>query len=261
MLSIHIMQCTTQIAYEMKGLRVPLREVLDIITRYLKLSRRSQLFPEQVLDDIRRFFGLITTTPDGYCQFVHKTIHDYLAARYSVENGLFQPARVTEWDLRAAYAASSLHDATQSLHCAFVNSRSIEAVRECLSNDARFDVELVARSVFSHFDVFRDYNYTYTKPEPSGTRRVTVSCKCDFFDLADEAFLDAIVRKASQVRHTNGVDAVLVFCMSEYWRRKFFVPRDAVPFVLDVFGSLDTVVAVCRSGNLDEFILRTVIQT
>jgi hypothetical protein len=56
LLSINMMQCTMRIAREMTGLRVTRREVLEIIQRYLKLLRQSNVFPEQVLDDIRRFF-------------------------------------------------------------------------------------------------------------------------------------------------------------------------------------------------------------
>jgi hypothetical protein len=47
-------------------------------------------------------------------QFVHRTIHDYLAARYWVESGEFSISPVRDWNTRASYAACLLPDASCS---------------------------------------------------------------------------------------------------------------------------------------------------
>jgi hypothetical protein len=256
LLSIHMIECTMLIAYEMTGLRVAKSQVLEIIGKYLKLLHRSGVGPEVVLDDIRKFFGLIVTTPDGYCQFVHSTIHDYLAARYMVENGRFEPGTIRKWDLRAAYAASLQHDASFSLHTAFVQSASIEAVRECLINGARFDVEGVANAVFLHFRAFHDFKDIQASPA-----RVMLSCSSDFFDVADDAFLDAIARKALSYQNTNYVRVVLGFCLSEYRKRRLQFPAAVLPSLSNIFGSSTVELAVWRFGNLEEFKLSSVIET
>jgi hypothetical protein len=252
--SINMIECSMRIAHEMTGLRVARGEVLAIIMKYLKLLRYGSVFPEKVLDDIKRFFGFIESTPDGYCQFVHKTIHDYLGARFIVENGLFQPGRVEKWDMLAAYAASLLHDATFAMHTAFIHSKSVEAVRECLLNGARFDADQVANAVFSHFDSF--HNYSYTPPlAGSQSKTITISSESDFFDVADAAFLEAICRKAPLVGVTNGVRVVLAFCISEYQKRKLEFPETSFKFAIRCFGAPDAMLAVWRSKDLDEIAL------
>jgi hypothetical protein len=247
-----------RIAHEMNELRVSKGKVLEIIQRYLNLLRQN-IYREQVLDDIRRFFGLLETTPDGNCQFVHKTIHDYLFARYCVENGLFQPGRIENWDMRAAYCASLQHDATFSLHNAFIHSRSILAVRECLLNGARFDAEQLSNAVFAHFEIFHNYSYNSTpRIGPTNPNTITIGSSSDFFDLIDKGFLEAIVDKGQKIGHSTHVRVVLAFCLSEFRRRNLVFPREAVAFLLRIFGSPDNVIAVSRFGAVEEILLSTV---
>jgi hypothetical protein len=154
--SYNLLESVMLIAHEMSGLKVPMADVVAIVRRYLVLIRRPDVDPERVVGEIRRFYGLLSTTPDGRVQFVHKTIHDYYAARYAVENQLYYPTRVLNWDTRAVYCACMTHDATRSLSTALLYSRSTEAFRECLVNSARFNAEVVAASVFEHFNKFHD---------------------------------------------------------------------------------------------------------
>jgi hypothetical protein len=257
LLSIHMMHCVMRIAYEMNDLRVSKGKVLDIIQRYLNLVRQN-IYREQVLDDIRRFFGLLETTPDGNCQFVHKTIHDYLYARYCVENGLFQPGRIDNWDIRAAYCTSLQHDATFSLHNALIHSRSIEAVRECLLNGARFDAEQLSNAVFAHFESFHSYSYT-SSPRLSDATTITIASPSDFFDLADQGFLEAIIDKGQKIGNAIHVSVVFAFCLSEFRRRNLTFPKQAMAFLLRAFGSPNNVVAVSRFGTIEEIPLSTVL--
>ncbi|HEY1757748.1 MAG TPA: NACHT domain-containing protein [Bryobacteraceae bacterium] len=245
LLSIHILECAMRVAYDMGGLKVPMSEVLGIVKHSLTLLHRSDVFPEKVIDDIKRFFGLLTTTPDGQCQFVHKTVQDYLAARFEVENSLFKPARVEKWDMRAAYAACMVHDGTLSMHNALVNSESIEAFRECLANGARFDPDMAANAVFIHFDRYRRA-YTYT---PS-TGTIRASTRSDFFDLADDTFLDSIVRKAPLATHTTGLEVVLLYCLAEFVKRRRRVPDAARGTIGAIFRAAATV-ELLRSGRTE----------
>jgi len=48
---------------------------------------------------------------------------------------------------------------------------------------------------------------------------LSVRIQHDFFDIIDDSFLDAIAEKARAVAHTNGAEAILAACLSEYRRR------------------------------------------
>ena len=213
--------------------------------------------PERVLDEIRAFYGLLFTTPDGYCQFVHKTVQDYLAARYIVEKGLFSPTKAKVWDLRFAYCACLTHDATQALCCALRRSHFIEAVRECLVNNAFFDPHTVGSAVFEHFDNFRE-NFTLVRTESPPI--YNMSYKSDFFDLADDVFLRAIVSRAHTARSVTGTSAVLGICISEYVRRGLAFSPEDVNLIKRNFGSLNATLNVWRSGREHRFILTEVIR-
>lgn len=252
LLSIHVLECTMQVAYKMRGLKVSLTEVIGVIREYLGLLRRPDIFPEKVLDDVRRFFGFLIITPDGYCQFVHKTVHDYLAARFEVENGLFQPGRVQQWDMRAAYAACHMHNATQSLHMALVNSQSIEAVRECLINRARFDPGIVGVAVFMHYDKYR--NYTHFITNESGFKILNVASPSDLFDVADDVLVTAILNKAPLLKRTTGAEVVVALCIVELHSRKAAISPEKWTSVRTVLPEVDTIRAT-RFGHTTELML------
>ena len=67
-----------------------------------------------------RFYGILVPCEGGW-EFVHRTLHDFLAAQYWVETGEF--ARVTsyEWNARTAYAACRMHDSTRILEAALAS--------------------------------------------------------------------------------------------------------------------------------------------
>lgn len=245
--ALHVLECTMRIAFEMDLPRVPISRVLGIIKGHLVLLRRADCEAERVLDDIRRFFGLLALSPDGNCQFIHKIVHDYLAARYEVEGGRFQPNLVQKWDLRAAYAACLIPDATQSVYSALTNSRTIEAARECLQNSARFDPDVVAAAVFHHFDKFRD-RFAHVSALSGGQRTLTISTLSDFFAVADPVFLDAIVKKAGSVTHTTGLEVAVGFCLAEIYQRRLPVPEASKPFLRRLFEKVD-LIRVTRVGG------------
>lgn len=254
--SVDILQCVMRIAYDMETPKVPITNVIETVKRYLALKRRTDVYPEKVIDDMRRFFGLLVISPDGQCQFVHKTLHDYLAARYEVEGGLFQPGRVQKWDTRAAYATCLVHDATQSIHMALTNSRSVEAVCESLLNGARFDADVVATAVFTHFDVFRVYIHATSS---EGNRRVlSVSTDSDFFGITDDVFLLAILRKSTLMKHTTGHEVVVAFCIAELRKRELALPPEVRDHVKGIFASVD-VLQVRRSGRQYDILMSEVV--
>lgn len=255
--SVQLLDCVTRIAYDMNTLKAPTSTVTEIIGRYLVLIRRPDIMPGRVLDEVRAFYGLLFTTPDGSCQFVHKTVQDYLAARYRVEKGLFQPARVETWDLQAAYCACLSHEATKALSFALRYSRSTEAIRECLLNNALFDPETVASSVFEHFDRYRENHSLVRIGAPRG---YNISSKSDFMGLADDVFLHAIMRKGHTMKNTTAKAVVLGLCLSEYVLRKLRPTAEDMNCLEEVFGEKEATLRVWRSGDEHRFTLSSAIK-
>ncbi len=108
-----------------------------------------------LLTEIAQWYGILVPTEPGYWQFAHRTIHDFLAARFMVENSKFNPRTIHDWGTREAYAACLLGDATESLVCALRVQRTTDAFTECLYNNALFDPHQVAKAVIEHFEANR----------------------------------------------------------------------------------------------------------
>ena len=66
----------------------------------------------KALLETARFYGILVPTDDGW-EFVHRTVHDFLAACYWVETGGFTTVKKHNWTARTAYAACLVQDATE----------------------------------------------------------------------------------------------------------------------------------------------------
>jgi hypothetical protein len=205
-----------RIAYDMRFSAASDEEVRATTKKFLTLQQRSDIDSDELITEICQFYGLLSETGDGNFQFVHKTIHDYLAARFSVEGGLFVPNQVADWEPRAAYAACLVPDATQSLICSLRVNRDTVAFSECLLNTARFDPRPVARAVLEKFEKYRPYSY---RPIVSSEREyLTIDVPHSFFSLASTEFLQAIVEVSSYQRRSS-IDVVLGCACVELQRR------------------------------------------
>ena len=177
-------RCLMYIAFRMRHL-VESETVVDRATReYLRLAQWEPIDAQALLRELAQWYGILVPAGGEEWTFVHRTIHDFLAARYWVENGLFEPAKVTAWDSRAAYATCLRQNATEPLARALVASSDIFVLLECLNNNAAFDPKAIAQAVAEHFS-----QYSETWRYRRDSEIVYLSTGDDFFELTSDEFL------------------------------------------------------------------------
>lgn len=211
-------RCLIRIAFEMASL-IAKEDVVTRATReHLRLVHRPEVNVEQLLEELAQWYGLLIPLDDCQWSFTHRSIHDYLAARFWVETHGFDPDTIYEWNTRAAYAACLTNDATRSMVRALQRSSGITAIAECLSNGAPFDVDVVAEAVVEHFHRCRGSGQI-----ERGTT-ITVTTAKDVFSLATKDFLYALVR-AARSGMTIEHDIVLWCAVAELTARRAVLSR------------------------------------
>jgi hypothetical protein len=111
---------------------------------------RDNVNPRQALLEIARFYRILVPTADGY-DFVHRTIHDFLAAKQWVESGEFARQLTYEWNTRTGYAACLIDDATDVLKSALIAPDGLPGATEIIGNYATFQNREIAESLISYF--------------------------------------------------------------------------------------------------------------
>jgi len=207
-------QCMMHIAYEM---RLPIEgddKVVALGAQFLKLLNRTDVLSRQLLQEIARFYGLLVPTEEGNWTFSHRTIHDYLAAKYWVENGRFDPRRVLEWNSRAAYAACLQMDATETIERSLVHSEDLNVLTECLSNTRRYDRERVAKACLAHFSEFP----ILFKVIETATSAEVATTQADWITNVDDSLLESLLSISMGVKRAS-YTFILCLTLAEYRRR------------------------------------------
>ena len=138
-----------RIAFEMKDLQAPQASVEKSVRNQLALQQLRGVDSRLLLQELAQWYGILIPVDEDRWTFVHRTIHDFLGARFWVETGSFATSTVRDWDLRSAYAACLLPDATNSLVRMLGESPDLVAFSECLYNGAPFAPELVAKALLA----------------------------------------------------------------------------------------------------------------
>jgi hypothetical protein len=179
-------RCLSRIAFDMAQLEERWDVVEGAVRRHIKLLQFQGIDPRLLLREIAQWYGLLVPSSPETWQFVHKTIHDYLAARFWVDSGGFGSTDVSHWNTRASYAACLLPDATKKLIDMLTFKGSMPHFRECLYNRAAFDPEEVAEAVLHWIDAHSAV--TFVERENA----IKVDIKDDFFGLSSNEFLRAL---------------------------------------------------------------------
>jgi hypothetical protein len=205
-------RCLMQVAYYLEQPVGAESAVMQIANRYLTKLQRGALEPSRVLRETAQWYGLFVPASNVEWTFIHRTIHDFLAARHWVESGAFAKGPVSRWNTRAAYAACLVPDATAYLQQALLKEREMHFLIECLSNNAPFDAEVVARALIKHFRRFRDFVYQ------KDAKSIRTGLKTDFLHLVSDEFLIEMVRTGTFDR-TEVHDVIYLVSVAE-WRRR-----------------------------------------
>jgi hypothetical protein len=97
-------KCLMRIAFDMRELQAREEFVESSIREHLGMIQRRGIDPRTLLKEMAQWYGVLVPTEQDKWQFVHRSIHDYLAARFWVESGRFKPREHSVWDARIAYA-------------------------------------------------------------------------------------------------------------------------------------------------------------
>jgi hypothetical protein len=185
------MRCLMRIAYDMKTLQASWALVEKSISNQINLLQIKAFDKRLLMREIAQWYGLVVPLEDDSWQFVHRTIHDFLAARFWVEGGTFRGVEKGRWDNRAAYAACLVPDATSHMLDMLRSPNGHQAFIECLYNGASFNMLRVAESVIDRV------SRGTCELTALSTRSVARIFE-DFFGLASDDFLRVLVEAGSK---------------------------------------------------------------
>lgn len=179
----------------------------------------------KVLLEIAKFYGILVPSEDGY-DFVHRTIHDYLAAKYWVESGEFARSTSYPWNARTGYAACLMSDATEVLRKALASPAGLPTAAEIISNAASFDMPTISEALFNYFskpghvvEHRRVSNPLLIGKPDLDLNRIVGQLDSDFVRWADSRFLDFIVEDCCEV--DNPVNNLLTaYAVTELYQRR-----------------------------------------
>jgi hypothetical protein len=197
----------------------------QVTRKQLALMRFDRIDARDALVEIARFYGILVPSEDGY-EFVHRTIHDYLAAKYWVESGEFAKAANYTWNARTGYAACLKLDATDVLQKALASPHGLPTATEIISNAANYDMPTIAKTLIKYFSGqgrVLDHKRVSTPPMAGKVdpdqNRIVGQLSSDFIRLADSRFLDFIVEHCCEVN--SPVNNLLVaYAVIELYQRR-----------------------------------------
>jgi len=215
---------------------------LAIAREQLDLLHSDKVDPRQCLLETAQFFGIFVPAEDGW-EFVHKTLHDYLAAQFWVETGGFGNCTSYDRDARTAYAACLMQDATSIMEKSLSAPEGVELFVEILSNDPVFNHKRIADALITF----------YSQHEPThfyeaNSTKVTASFKQDFVRLASSKFLDYLVERCSDSRGKT-TDTIAGYCMQELSRRGSKLSFITYAKALELYKSANFTFNLLDSGH------------
>lgn len=210
-------RCLMRIAFRFERPYGPESVAFAAAQEHLRFIQRPEVSTSRLLTEIAQWYGILVPASEGQWSFTHRSLHDFLAARFWVESGTFSAEAITltKWNTRSAYAACLIPDATTCLVKSLQTEWELNVFVECLANNAPFDAREVAKAVVKRFTIDRLANdVQYRRTEQS----VQVSIESDFFHLVNTELLDALV-VAGAASRTRANDIVYVLSLSELRRR------------------------------------------
>jgi len=223
-----------------KSARVPGHRAEELARKQLDLLTFDRVDARKVLVETAQFYGILVPCDDGY-EFVHRTLHDFLAAQYWVESGEFAKVREYEWNARTAYAACRMQDATEIIEAALSSRDGLPAVAEILSNSPSFNFPRVSEAIIKYFSqpgqlLHFDHSSPTRSSVPTPVMRVTGSLRSDFVRLGSPRFLNRLIERCCAPR-TNAGDIIAGYCMLEILVRGQKLEFVTYEKALDSYGS------------------------
>jgi hypothetical protein len=214
----------------------------------------------KLLMETAQFYGLLVPTKNSYWgtepklrwEFTHNTVRDFLAASYWHQEMRFDPLKVQEWNLRAAYAACLQSDATEAIEIALERSAEVFAVSECFINNARFSSSRIAQALLLHF---RQYPLRSKKIVEHD--RILFDTEQDLFHACSDELVKNLMRCSLECAISDSSDLCLAYALSESRRRGLRLFPDTVSQLQNRFGQFSKSVLVRRREGWDQLSLNT----
>ena len=211
------------IAYRAKAPFVPQQRAEENTRQQLSLMHQDRVDPRQALMEIARFYGILVPSDDGY-EFVHRTIHDFLAAQYWVESGEFAKQSNYEWTARTGYAACLASDATDVLKQALAASGGLPTATEIIGNSASFNKQQIADALIQYYSqkdrvIEHQRSKVESVQQEEANNFIKGSLADPFIRLANSIFLDFVFdyccSKTSKV-----ADLLVAYAAVELYERR-----------------------------------------
>jgi hypothetical protein len=220
-----------RIAYTAKSPHLPRSRAELEAAKQINLMNFDKVDPRQALMEIAKFYGILVPSEDGY-EFVHRTIHDFLAAQYWVETGAFARTTHYDWSSRTAYAACLSEDATSILEAALAAQDGLPAVAEIFNNAPSFDMKRIAAAINSYFSKPSRVLYL----DHSVPNRIAGNLGNDFIRLLSNRFLNFLVENYACARSAIK-DVIVGHCLLELAARKLKLDYNSYSKAIDAYSS------------------------
>lgn len=206
------MDIIKRIAYASRSPYMQGTRAESIARKALDKMQVAKADPALVLRESAQFYGILMQSSDGW-EFVHRSVQDYLAAKYWVESGQFANEKKYEWSTRTAYAACISGDATDILKGALESTDGITCAMETFMNAPSFDMKVVVESL-KHFYSVRDRLIVFDASAKGIAGRIDVN----LIELFSTRFLNHIIEDLCKQR-TDCHDVLIGYCLAELRRR------------------------------------------
>lgn len=213
-----LLKCLKRIAARFEDLEGSQHVAEAEVREQLELMQANKIEPRSLLMELARWFGLFVPGENLKWSFVHRAVHEYLAAKFMVESGNFSPAEARKNWRRAHYAACFMTDATRYIVQALESSRELEMFVECSANDAYFYSVNVAQALIKFYEKPLE---TCTLDQNEVEKHILVCLEQDYLDVVKTPFLQHWVELASTNReYPRGAAISLALALSELHKRR-----------------------------------------
>jgi hypothetical protein len=245
-------RCLMRIAYELDKLVGPESIILGSIMKHLKRQQVGGVDARKLLKELSQWYGLLVPVSLEDWTFTHRTIHDFLAARFWVESGEFSLNTIQSWDTRAAYAMCTVPDATRFIQRALSCDCEMHVFNQCLFNKAIFDTNEVAGSIIAYFS--RKKNVFHKRSAKCMSVKMLPSD--DFFNDASVEFLESMIFTAINYKNKNEAsNTIIAYSLYELFIRKLSINRDLYGQALQYFGNHNFLINIQKGKYQKELIL------
>jgi len=217
-------QCLMFIAYNMPDLVCDYKLIYNATSSYLNKRQYNSVNIQLFLEEITQWYGLLI--PIGHDEkwtFVHRSIHDYLAARYWVESGVFSKSKDHYWDTRASYAMSMIPEATEYFIDAVNSNCELPIILNCIINKADINPNLVATPLIEY--LLRKPT-KYSIYDRYRNEIVLGIYEIDIYQYLSTEMVKELLSRINKYGKSQLTDTIFVYCLCEIYNRKVTITQE-----------------------------------